>query len=287
MTAPEWNLGEGFARYLLAIGKSPQTQRTYVSAAGLFCRWCQGRGLCPSDATRTDLHFWLQERRQSVSASRSHVDLAALKCFYRWHLDLEEDEEPPITRGAKVKRGRRLPTKPLSLEELRLLVQACDNERNRLIVILLAYTGLRISEFASLTSENIDWPSGTLEIVGKGDKERPLKPPAEVMGRLRSFLGFFHEGPLWLSLKANRPLSAHQIRKIIYDIARDAGIEDVHPHRFRAFFATYWMDHFGDIQALQSMMGHESVETTSRYSEFTKYRRGLEQMSQLPVLKLA
>ena len=146
---------------------------------------------------------------------------------------------------------------------------------------MLAATGLRISELAALDAKDIDWKHGTIQVHGKGDKERRIAPNPEVMGRLHSFMGMFPEGPVWLSRHASNPLSAHSIRKVIYGIAARAKLENIHPHRFRSMFGTNFIEQMGDLQALQGAMGHASPLTTARYTQWTKERRQLEQMRSL------
>ena len=121
--------------------------------------------------------------------------------------------------------------------------------------------------------------------MGKGAKERLIRPDPGVLSRLRAYLGMFPTGPIWLSQHRGQPLSAHQIRKILYEVADRAKVVGVHPHRFRSTFATAYIDQHGDIQALQGVLGHESIETTARYSEYTRLKRGLEQTSTLDLMR--
>jgi site-specific recombinase XerD len=107
-------------------------------------------------------------------------------------------------------------------------------------------------------------------------------PPKDIIGRLHAFAGMFPSGPLWVS-HWGRALSGQQLRKIIYGIAAEAKLEGVHPHRFRAFYATQYIEQFKDIQALQGVLGHTSIETTSRYSQWTREARGAAQMQRFTV----
>ena len=283
MEPTDWLTTEGpFKRYLLSCGRSANTARTYASGVKMFWRWCAKYEMTPFEATRAELRDWTAERHASVSGTRLHNDLAGLRCFYAWLRETGYRDDNP-TEGVKIKRGKRLPTKPLSMEELDALMQAASCERDRLLILVLAHTGLRVSELASLTSEDIDWASGVIIITGKGDKQRKLAPQIEVINRLHAFCGMFPSGPVWMS-KWDRPLAEHQIRKLIYAVAAKAHVENVHPHRFRAFFATTYIEQFADIQALQGVMGHESIETTSKYSEWTREARGLKQMRALKIL---
>lgn len=269
-----------FRDFLVTTGRSEGTARTYCSNLSLFWTWCTRHECLPQEVDREAIRSWLAERRKSVSAARAHNDLAALKLFYAYLRDIRLRDDDP-TENVRVKRDKRLPTEPLALSELDSLLAACKDERDRMIILMLAHSGMRISELASLRAEDIDWQKGEIRIVGKGGKERRLAPNMEVINRLRAFLGMFPSGSIWRSKRAGQALSAHQIRKILYDIAERARVEDVHPHRFRSFFATEYVEQFGDIQALQGVMGHESIETTARYSQYTRERRGLEQMRKL------
>ena len=272
-------LSRDFRNYLTTTGRSEGTARTYISNLSLFWHWCIHHELLPHDADQHTVREWLAGRRQDVSAARAHNDLAALRLFYAYVRELRWRDDDP-TANISIKRPKALPTEPLSTGEMNELLAVCKDERDRLLVLMLSYTGMRISELASLTAEDIDWQKGIIRIMGKGEKERRLQPHPDVLNRLHAFVGMFAAGPVWLSKKQHQQLSAHQIRKILYELAERARIDHVHPHRFRSLFATEYIEQFADIQALQGVMGHTSIETTARYSQYTRERRGLRQMQQ-------
>lgn len=276
-----WKATERYFReFLLSTGKSEATTKTYVSNLRLFWQQCGQYEITPYQADRRVCRGYIADRVQTVSASRAFNDLAAIRLFYKYLLEIRDRDDDP-TEGIKVKRSKNLPTKPLLQNEIECLLAHCNCERDRLIILMLGATGARISELAGIHAEDIDWLTGLVIIRGKGDKQRLVAPRTDVLNRLRAYLGMFPSGPIWLSKVQCRPLSAHQIRKILYEIASEAKIEDVHPHRLRASFATAFIDQFGDIQALQGVMGHESIETTAKYSEYTRQKRGLDQMRRL------
>ncbi len=279
--ADDWQRTVGpFSRYLLSCDKSPETVRTYCSGVKLFWQWCAQFEMTPYEARKQDLRDWIASRLQVVGTSRVHNDVAGIHWFYAWLKEISYREDDP-SDTISIKRRKTLPTKPLATDELSRILDACGDERERLMILVMASTGARISEVAALQTEWIDWQRGVIKIVGKGEKERLLAPAASVLERLHVFLGMFPApGPVFLS-KWGRPLAAHQIRKILYRIGDAAKIDHIHPHRLRSLFATEFMEQFGDIQALQVVMGHESIETTARYSEWTRERRGLAQMRKL------
>ena len=266
-----------FRRYLITTGRSEGTASTYCSNLSLFARWCYKYECRPEVVDRAAVRSWLTERMTTVSSARAHNDLAALRCFYAWVIeDGLRDDDP--TAGVRVKRTKALPTEPLREDDLDTLLASCTVERDRLILLMLAATGMRISELANLRAEDVDWRQGQIKVTGKGDKERIVAPNPDVLNRLHAFVGMFPAGPVWLSQRSRKPLSAHQIRKVVYDIAGRAKLQGIHPHRLRSYFATQYIEQFADIQALQGVMGHESLETTALYSQSTQQRRGLEQM---------
>lgn len=270
---------EGYSRHVLTTGKSPGTVRTYTSDVHLFWNWCADREMVVFEAPRSMVQEWLGVRLREVSSSRAHGSLCALRRLFEWGVIEGWTFEDP-TIGLKVKRGKSLPTEPMEKTELDLLLDAACLERDKLMLLTLVHTGLRISELAGMDAEDVNWQTGVTRIRGKGDKERWIVLNPDLLGRLKAFYGLFPSGPMWLSQQNKTPLAAHQIRKLIYGIARQAEVTHVHPHRFRATFATEFIDRFKDIQALQGLLGHESIETTARYSEFTRQKRGLDMMRQ-------
>lgn len=286
MDGLSWNqCARDFTHYLRSSGRAELTARTYCSNLSMFWRWCHERETDPRLVDRSTIRQWVSERLGAVGSLRVHNDVAALRHYYRYCREERWRDDDP-TEGISVKRTRSLPTEPITWDEFEALLEGCTTERDRLIVMMLAYSGMRISEIAGMTAEDIDWQRGLIIVRGKGDKERRIAPNPDVLRRLRAFLGMFPTGPIWLAKVSHKPLSGHQIRKILYDVANKAHVDGVHPHRFRSFFATEYIGQFADIQALQGMMGHESIQTTARYSEYTRERRGLEQMQQFGATEL-
>jgi integrase/recombinase XerD len=269
-----------FHDFLLTTGKAERTSRSYGFAARMFWRWCYDHETDPLQAPRPALRRWLAERQRSVSAQRVYSDLASLNSFYKFVIDQGARSDNP-TDGISIKRPAVLPTEPFTRAELQLLFSSCDNERDRMIVLTLSESGLRIAELASLRGEeNFDWRRGRFRFISKGGDERYVPMTPELFARMRAWLGMLPYGPVFCSLKKGKGMSAHQIYKRLVYIGSKVDIE-VHPHRFRSTFATEYIEQFHDITALRHIMGHKSVLTTQRYQQTTEARRAEEQMSRL------
>lgn len=280
----EWTeTAEAFSRYLLTSNKAQGTAFSYVQNLSKFWRWCHGHEIHPAQVDTEAIRAWTGERLgKGISADRIYNDVSALKWYYKWLIDLRIRDDNPAEH-ISVKRPKSLPTEPLSNREVGALLNACTSERDRLLLLTFAYTGLRVSELASLEYEDIDWNQGFIKVLGKGEKERLIAPNPELIGRLHAYGGMFPAGPIWISKRVKKPLGPHQIRKIFYGIAKEAKVENVHPHRFRSYFATEYIEQFKDIQSLQGLMGHSDINTTARYSEYTKARRGMQMMREFKI----
>ncbi len=122
-TLPTWETtASTFGRYLRSSGKSQSTLRTYLSNLAVFWRWASLEGAHPYEADRQTVRLYISERLGTYSSARVHNDLAALRLFFDWLIELDYREDNPTT-GIKVKRGKTVPTKPLTPPEVAALVQ--------------------------------------------------------------------------------------------------------------------------------------------------------------------
>ncbi len=150
----------------------------------------------------------------------------------------------------------------LSRDEVSRLEQACESAKERMLVWTLLDTGLRVSEFTSLSRDNIDWQGGKLIIFGKGGiygsktKRRIVPMSNRVRPMLESFFAM-HD------TIGYTPRRAQQIVKAIANRAEIS--KPVSPHVLRHTFATSCVQKGISIAALMKLMGHDKLETTAIY----------------------
>lgn len=144
-----------------------------------------------------------------------------------------------------------------------------SSERNRAILLLMLDTGLRASELCELKIEDLDNRNHRVFVrMGKGMKERllPFSPRTGQMiwrylaGRKETQPG----DPLFVG-RLNRPITRTKLAEMCAGIGTRAGVAGVHPHRFRHTFAIQYLKNGGNAFALQSMLGHSSLETVKIY----------------------
>jgi len=151
---------------------------------------------------------------------------------------------------------------PLTQDEANRLAQACSTHQDKLVVLTLLDTGLRVSELAELTKDNVDWQMHRLMIYGKGgpygtkSKRRiiPLSP------RVQPLL----EGHLALHDKFE--IGARTIQGLIKSVANKASINrPVSPHVLRHTFAVTAVQKGISLPSLQRLLGHDRLTTTEIY----------------------
>lgn len=162
---------------------------------------------------------------------------------------------------------RRLPI-VLREPEMAALVAAVPTARDRLIVDLGRYAGLRVSEIVRLRVEHLDLDAGLIEVhAGKGDKDRNLPLHRSLVEPLRACIGDRATGWLFPSPRGAGHLTSRSVQRMIAASAARAGIaRRVTPHKLRHTFATTALRRGANLRQVQELLGHASVATTEIYT---------------------
>lgn len=151
---------------------------------------------------------------------------------------------------------------PLSIEEADRLLNAAKTLQEKLCVWGLLETGLRVSELANLTRDQVQWQQRAIRIKGKGGPygKRSKFRVVPLSDRLRVFLENY------FALHEKFPYSARTIQRVMKTVANKAGItKPLTPHVLRHTFSILWIHKGGSTRALQSILGHDHLSTTEIY----------------------
>ena len=157
-----------------------------------------------------------------------------------------------------------LPVSYLTEDEIRQLTEACKRERDKLLIMVLFQTGVRISEALALTPASIRNFDGrpALEIVGKGRKLRLVALPVNLKEKLESYAYRARIEPKERFFRINR----HRAWQIINEARKAAGLQKrVFPHLLRHSDAIIRLRKTGNPKALQYHLGHNTPAMTLRY----------------------
>lgn len=233
-------------------GFSPRTVHRRVWSLGLWRRHLADRGACVTTATVDHLESFLARWPSAQSRYSIRSDIHQLYRFIaRRHLaDCADPTE--MLDAPKLPRRRATPIDAATVAVLVAHLTGSD----RLIVMLAAYGGLRVSEIAAVSGEDVDLAGRWLRVVGKGDREDLIPLSHRLADELarwprRGRLGPYRSG----SSVSNR------IRVLL----RRHGI-DGRPHDLRHSFANEAMAVSGDnLVKVQRLMRHAEIATTMRY----------------------
>ena len=155
----------------------------------------------------------------------------------------------------------------LSEEEVQTIISSVKNIRNRLIIKTLYYTGIRVSELASLTWKDLQSRNdgGQLTIFGKGGKTNTLLIPAHLWNELLTLgTSILDENPVFMS-RNGRHLHPGHIRRIVKRIAIKAIGKGATPHYYRHSCASHSLENGCPIHIVQKQLNHSSIATTGKY----------------------
>ena len=208
--------------------------------------------------------------------------LSALRTFYRYMLQLGKVRKSPVANVPSPKKSKKLPSF-IKEQDLDRLIDACEYQpgfsgiRDRLIILLLYSTGMRRAEILSLEDKDVMLREGTIKVTGKRNKQRliPISQSltAEISNYLEARAEAFPkgtEGTKFLVGDKGKDLRVDEIHKIVHEnLSRVTSQQRRSPHVLRHSFATAMLNNGADLQAIQQLMGHESLETTQIYTHLS------------------
>lgn len=219
------------------------------------------------EITTYDLRFYLSYRRQKGNISNRTLD-GMRRCyssFFGWLSAEGLIGRNPCAALAQIKYRKQV-KKPYSATDMERLRKACGNIRDLALVDFLYSTGCRVSEISRLDIEDIDFERQECTVVGKGNKERIVYLSPVATMHLQEYLSIRNDcSNALFTGKGSSRLSKSGIEAILKRIGQSAGVENVHPHRYRRTLATNLLDRGMNIQDVAAILGHADLKTTQIY----------------------
>jgi len=166
--------------------------------------------------------------------------------------------------------ARKLPRFLTPNEVAEMFRVSAERKRDSMLLKCMYYLGLRNSEVRTLHKDDIDTINNTVKVVqGKGKKDRYVPVPEGFSRELRTYIkpldGFVFQG----RSGKEGTLSDRHIRRIVKSYAKTTNVrkwEEIHPHTLRHSYATHLQNNGVPLNVIQSMLGHERIETTTIYT---------------------
>jgi integrase len=210
----------------------------------------------PGLATREEIEAWWVGMAHLSPSTRSNA-LACLRSFYRWAQRWGKRADDPTARLDAPKAPAGLP-RPIGRQELAHLLDTLPDDLRR-AVALGAYAGLRVSEAAALSWEDLDLEARRARVVGKGGRRRLVAISPVLIDHLRPETG----GNVVAA--GGEALGGERLRVRVNRAMRAAGV-DATFHQLRHRYGTLAYQATGDLIAVGRQMGHSSPVTTAIYS---------------------
>jgi integrase/recombinase XerD len=235
-------------------------------------------------AGETALRGYIAERHAATRSTTANRRLSVFKRFYRWALREHLIAADPTLKLLAARQPLRVP-KTLSEAQVEALLAAPDTDtplglRDRAMLELMYASGLRVSELVGLKTVQIGLAEGALRVVGKGSKERLVPFGAEAEDWLRRYLAEARAAilrgqssdALFVTGRGG-PMTRQMFWTLVKRHAAAAGITaPLSPHTLRHAFATHLLNHGADLRAVQMLLGHADISTTTIYTHVARER---------------
>jgi integrase/recombinase XerC len=280
---------ELFMSALRGQNYSPKTLRAYGDDLKQFLAWVGENRVdwdTPKRFSRADIEgFMSYLAGQHMTGVTRVRKLAALRKFFTF---LEENHLISANPANTVKGARREEKEPgiLYKEQYKaLLYEASDHPRDYAIIMTFLQTGIRLSELANLTIDDVDFEHKILTVrQGKGKKDRRIPLVDEVVKALRNYLRYRNiqlvlDDEILFLAKNGTSLNVSSVKYIVAKYVKKAGIrKKVSVHTLRHTFGAHKADKHMGIATLQELMGHKKKETTLKYIHLAKTNLRQEMM---------
>jgi site-specific recombinase XerD len=240
---------------------SPRTTKAYVSAVkGLSEYYGRSPDRINCEEARSYLHYLLTERK--LASSSCNQKAAGLTFFYHYVLGQED-----IKLKMRRRRSGRLP-EVFSGREVKRLINAAANPRDRAILMIAYGAGVRVCELVRLKLTDIHADRMVIRVEqGKGRKDRYTLLTPNLLTELRAYWRLYRPGK-WMFCTPGHvgPIGASTAQRAYYKAKKAAGLQRARGiHTLRHSFATHLLEAGVDVRTIQGFLGHKNLHTTMVY----------------------
>ncbi|MDE2080292.1 MAG: site-specific tyrosine recombinase XerD [Burkholderiales bacterium] len=266
-------------------GLAPLTLAAYRRDLGLYAAWLHAQaGKTLEQTSEADLLAFAAARHAATRATTANRRLTVFRRYFRWALRERIVDADPTLRLLAARQPLRVP-RTLSEAQVEALLAAPDTAtalglRDRTMIELMYASGLRVSELVELKSLNLGLDEGVVRVRGKGARERLVPFGAEAQAWLGRYLatgrGAILAGQTSEALFVTRRgagMTRQMFWRLVKRHALAAGITaPLSPHTLRHAFATHLLNHGADLRAVQMLLGHADIGTTTIYTHVARER---------------
>jgi site-specific recombinase XerD len=282
---PSWQLA------LESDNKSPKTIKSYTASVRSLSAFLREHGM-PDDIEKVEpehIRAFLVAERERTSPAFAQQHYRNLHVYFNW---IEREGERQALNPMRLIGKPAVPesVKPFfTADELTKLLAVCkgqdfESRRDTAVIRILVDTGVRVSGLANLRFDAVDddrtdvfLQLKRLRVVLKGGRQHWVPIGKKAAADLDRYLRVRQKHPratsspwLWLGVR-NGPRGEHftdtGIRQMLERRGEQAGVQNVHPHRFRHTFADSWLANGGNVDDLMNVAGWQSITMPLQYAK--------------------
>lgn len=232
-----------------------------------------------SEITPSVIRTWLASLKEAKIASKTvNRKISTLKSFFKHELKLGHIETNPMATISSLKINKRLPSF-IEQKEINTLFNfiefpdTWEGKTNRLLLMILYQTGIRLSELINIKEAHFDKSNSVVKVMGKGNKERVLPVNNDLLNNVSEYLAakkqLFGEGShiyLLVNKKGEKLYPKYVYNVVKKYLGNVSTNERKSPHILRHSFATHLTNNGADINAIKELLGHSSLASTQVYT---------------------
>ena len=269
-------------------GYSNQTIESYSRDLSLYSNFIIENKIQYHKIKKNDI-FKFQSSLEGQISPRSFARiLSALKTFYKFlHMErlIDDIALNEVKSYPSPKYKKSMPTF-LSKEQVEKIVEKINlnenlddqaKKRDQAIIMLFFSSGIRLNELISIKLSDIDFSDNKIKVFGKGKKQRIVNFDSYTKDLMIQYLEMIQKYPLVKEIynnnlfvdKKNKALKERKVQTIVMNNLRQLNLASYGPHTLRHSFATHLLNSGVSINAIQSLLGHESLSSTQIYTHVT------------------
>lgn len=263
---PNEELVERFIRHKKLVGLKDTSLTGYVNEVRRLQEFV-GKGYC--DITTAYIKDYLSNlvAERHISATTLQFRIRYLSSFFDFLVNEEYIDRNPTSKIERVMVEKKI-KRAFSDADIEALRKACDNKRDRAYIEFLYSTGTRVTESLPLNVKDVNFSEGEVIVFGKGHKEKVVYLSDTASKYLQEYLEDRYaqpDEPLFIHQVNHQRMTPRGAQVLLKEVGDKAGVENVHPHRFRRTMATHLLDRGMPIEQIKEVLWHERLDTTMIY----------------------
>ncbi|MGZ8544820.1 MAG: tyrosine-type recombinase/integrase [Flavisolibacter sp.] len=226
------------------------------------------------DISHMYIRSWLASLKDAGLASKSiNRKISSLKSFYKFQIRTGVLKQSPMARIIAPKNESRLPAF-VADKDIKTLFEHVEfsegrqGETERLLMLMLYQTGMRLGELIHIKYQQVDVSNKSLKILGKGNKERIIPISGELLTEIKAYRkGEEQQTELLFLNQKGKPFSPRAVYTIVRKyLSLVTTVDKKSPHVLRHSFATHLTNNGADLNAVKELLGHSSLASTQVYT---------------------